>query len=225
MANRYMKGRLPEGVDFAAYPGRSSTPLPTAESKSAERINQLKIWNEAATNDDNRRLNASKAKGANVSSAAATRRTDSFKDAKDRHSASFHGATPANSSDPKPVDHSQRSAIRTGGLPLPANNDIFADRSDSESDEEAAPINYQPDPPSAPDPAFRSARGPDQAAKKAEQMVSSPPTAPAKANISAVAPAIPQPTAAAAPLKNPSATEQAPPRPEPKQSKGCCVIM
>lgn len=129
--NRYMKGRLPEGVDFAAYPGRSSTPLPTAESKSAERINQLKIWNEAATNDDKRRLNSAKVKGVSLAGGTppTTRRTDSYKDAKDRHSASFHGAPP---------QAPQRNPIRTGGdgEPLPSKRDMFADRSDSESDDD-----------------------------------------------------------------------------------------
>ena len=112
---RYMKGRLPEGVDFAAYPGRSSTPLPTAESKSAERINQLKIWNEAATNDEKRRLNTVKSKQALAHSGSGSRRTDSFKEAKERHSASFH-------SDKKETDAKDR--------------DIYANRSDSDSDAE-----------------------------------------------------------------------------------------
>ena len=123
MANRYMKGRLPDGVDFAAYPGRSSTPLPTAESKSAERINQLKIWNEAATNDDKRRLAA-----ANKLGPVAGRRTDSFKDAKDRHSASFIGVPP--------TDAVRTGPIRRPGVPLAADGDMFADRSESESEEE-----------------------------------------------------------------------------------------
>lgn len=147
IANRYMKGRLPEGVDFAAYPGRSSTPLPTAESKSAERINQLKIWNEAATNDDKRRLNAAKGIGSGVATATAARRTDSFKDAKDRHSASFHTQSTSSPSHPNP-DHIvadatahppsyNRSAVGTvGNGQILKENDIYADRSDSESDED-----------------------------------------------------------------------------------------
>lgn len=119
-----MKGRLPEGVDFAAYPGRSSTPLPTAESKSAERINQLKIWNEAATNDDKRRLNAKSKPGG-------ARRTDSFKDAKDRQSASFNGAPQVDKQPGR--DH---QPIRRGGVRVGGDRDMFADRSESESEEE-----------------------------------------------------------------------------------------
>lgn len=142
MTNRYMKGRLPEGVDFSSYPGRSSTPLPTAESKSAERINQLKIWNEAATNDDKRRLNP-KSKGVSVSgSSSSTRRTDSFKDAKDRHSASFHAppspSTPTTSAPPT-------RAIRTGAGPIPVTNkEMFADRSESDSEDELHDSQGQP---------------------------------------------------------------------------------
>lgn len=114
---RYMKGRLPQGVDFKAYPGRSSTPLPTAESKSAERINQLKIWNEAATNDDKRRLHTAQSKQALTSAGSASRRTDSFKDARDRHSASF-----------QPESSVEKET------PAAPERDIFADRSDSESE-------------------------------------------------------------------------------------------
>lgn len=110
-----MKGRLPQGVDFKAYPGRSSTPLPTAESKSAERINQLKIWNEAATNDDKRRLRTAQSNQALTATSAGNRRTDSFKDARDRHSASFSPETDICKDPTHPVD-------------------IFADPSDSESD-------------------------------------------------------------------------------------------
>lgn len=121
---RYMKGRLPEGVDFAAYPGRSSTPLPTAESKGAERINQLKIWNEAATNDDKRGLKGNMGKNqALTTTGSGNRRTDSFKDAKERHSSSFQGdGTP----------------ISAGGAAAPAKPkmDMFADRSDDDESEE-----------------------------------------------------------------------------------------
>lgn len=116
---RYMKGRLPQGVDFKAYPGRSSTPLPTAESKSAERINQLKIWNEAATNDDKRRLHTAQSKQALTNAGSANRRTDSFKDARDRHSASF-----------------QPESTMSKETPAAPVRDIFADRSGSESEED-----------------------------------------------------------------------------------------
>lgn len=114
----YMKGRLPEGVDFAAYPGRSSTPLPTAESKGAERINQLKIWNEAATNDDKRGLKGNLGgKQALAAAGSGSRRTDSFKDAKNRHSASF-------------TDEEKAAQKRPG-----KKVDMFADRSDDSDDE------------------------------------------------------------------------------------------
>lgn len=199
MSNRYMKGRLPEGVDFAAYPGRSSTPLPTPESKSAERINQLKIWNEAATNDDKRRLNASKSKAVNVTSAPSARRTDSFKDAKDRHSASFHGAPPpSDKSDPAHM----RSAIRTGGLPVPTNKDMFADRSDSESEEDDYPVE-SPQPPvpmSIPDNVSRVAPSPPKHVTPPTLQPSSPP-------------------------HRPPPLQQQQPRPEPKVAKACCTIM
>eukprot|EP00171_Calliarthron_tuberculosum_P007647 IDg7647t1 len=123
---RYIKGRLPEGVDFAAYPGRSSTPLPTAESKSAERINQLKIWNEAATNDDKRRLNTAKSKQALTSSAPGNRRTDSFKDARERHSASFQNAeADAEASAAAALEHPREGE----------RDNIFADRSDEDEDD------------------------------------------------------------------------------------------
>lgn len=140
---RYLKGRLPQGVDFAAYPGRSSTPLPTAESKSAERINQLKIWNEAATNDEKRRLNAHKGLGSAVTNSVGTRRTDSFKDAKNRHSSSF----PLNADITEEVDgvaprqpgappRFLRSKVGTVGGDQPVGReDIYADRSESESDD------------------------------------------------------------------------------------------
>lgn len=215
MTNRYMKGRLPEGVDFAAYPGRSSTPLPTAESKSAERINQLKIWNEAATNDDKRRLNASKAKGVNVATTASTRRTDSYKDAKDRHSASFHGAPPPPLE--SKLDHSQRTSIRTGGVPLAANKDMFADRSDSESDEDSLGPDIQDERVEDPVP-----MPPNPPQNKTQHSSPSPPTAPA--NISAVAPAMPHPIPT--PRRNdPSTVAPESSIPQPKESKACCTIM
>lgn len=143
--NRYMKGRLPDGVDFAAYPGRSSTPLPTAESKSAERINQLKIWNEAATNDDKRRLPAGIGKNPGLGIVGTTtRRTDSYKEAKDRHSASFHGAPPPGqnptAADMELHNHllSTQRSIRTGAgtTALPSKGDMFADRSDSDDEDD-----------------------------------------------------------------------------------------
>lgn len=121
-----MKGRLPEGVDFAAYPGRSSTPLPTAESKGAERINQLKIWNEAATNDDKRGLRAAQGKQALTATGSGSRRTDSFKDAKERHSASFQGSD----------DSGQATANNAVHTKTSNKADIFADRSDDDSEEE-----------------------------------------------------------------------------------------
>lgn len=117
---RYVKGRLPQGVDFAAYPGRSSTPLPTPESKSAERINQLKIWNEAATNDDKRRLQTAKSKQALTATAPANRRTDSFKDARERHSASFQNA----------------EADSRANAPERERDNIFADRSDDDDEDD-----------------------------------------------------------------------------------------
>lgn len=104
---RYLKGRLPEGVGFSAYPGRSSTPMPTAESKGQERMNQLKIWNEAAgggsgggkdgggrLSASGRRSSAGSGSGSIGGAAGKTgslgeRRTDSFKEAKERHSNSF----------------------------------------------------------------------------------------------------------------------------------------
>lgn len=152
--NRYIKGRLPEGVDFAAYPGRSSTPLPTAESKSAERINQLKIWNEAATNDDKRRLPAGIGKNPGLGIVGTTtRRTDSYKEAKDRHSASFHGAPPpgqnATAADMELHNHLQSTqrSIRTGAgtTVLPSKGDMFADRSDSDDDDDDELDDNQPD--------------------------------------------------------------------------------
>ncbi len=113
---RYIKGRLPEGVDFAQYPGRSSTPLPTAESKSAERINQLKIWNEAA---------AGSALKPGASQPQANRRTDSFKDARERHSSSFQDGG--------------AGGVRNGIPPekkrIPR-DDIYADRSDDDDDDD-----------------------------------------------------------------------------------------
>jgi hypothetical protein len=156
-----MKGRLPEGVDFAAYPGRSSTPLPTAESKGAERINQLKIWNEAATSDDKRRLHAAQGKTALASAGSGSRRTDSFKDAKERHSASFQSSSgpdggggggggggsssnnnnnnagvDADADDPNytPPDAAAMGGPGGSGAGAPK-VDMFADRSDSDSDD------------------------------------------------------------------------------------------
>lgn len=150
--NRYIKGRLPEGVDFAAYPGRSSTPLPTAESKSAERINQLKIWNEAATNDDKRRLPASIGNNPGLGIVgSATRRHDSFKEAKDRHSSSFQDGPPpgqhATAADVNfqnqlhPIQGSGRTGVAS--TTLPSKRDMFADRSDSDDsdDDENHPDN------------------------------------------------------------------------------------
>lgn len=123
---RYMKGRLPEGVDFKAYPGRSSTPLPTAESKGAERINQLKIWNEAATNDDKRGLRAAQGKQALTAVGSGSRRTDSFRDAKERHSASFQGSDDSGGAhtnhNPPHVKSSNKA-------------DMFADPSDDSEDD------------------------------------------------------------------------------------------
>lgn len=154
--NRYMKGRLPEGVDFAAYPGRSSTPLPTAESKSAERINQLKIWNEAATNDDKRRLPAGIGKNPGLGIVGSTtRRTDSYKEAKDRHSASFHGAPPPGQN-PSAADlelhnhlQSNTRSIRTGAgtNALPSKRDMFADRSESDEEDDDDVDENHPDNP------------------------------------------------------------------------------
>lgn len=136
MQGRYIKGRLPEGVEFGTYPGRSSTPLPTAESKSAERINQLKIWNEAATNDDKRRLQTAKSKQALTAATSANRRTDSFKDARERHSASFQ-------------NQQQQGGTDTGA---PEKRDIFADRSDEDDDDE------DDDPPPPPQATHTDAR-------------------------------------------------------------------
>lgn len=195
ISNRYMKGRLPDGVDFAAYPGRSSTPLPTAESKSAERINQLKIWNEAATNDDKRRLHSAKSSGANAATASAGRRTDSFKDAKDRHSASFHG-TPEN-------EARERAQIRSAAHPT-RNSDMFADRSDSDSEEDAE---ESPLPP-----------------VHVKQQHAAQPVDTQLAAVSAVNAPLPLPSP---PPQSSQAAAQASPlqHAPPKQARACCVIM
>lgn len=224
MQGRYMKGRLPEGVDFAAYPGRSSTPLPTAESKSAERINQLKIWNEAATNDDKRRLHTAKSKQGLASSGSSNRRTDSFKDARERHSASFQGDRKAAGGDDR---------------------DKYADPSDSESEESVE--NQEPTSPT--DTTNHSATQSPRAeppvekasfepSKKVEDVVAADPTPMSTAvpkidPVESVAPSTPTsilspnpprtgPVASAAKPRLESAPT--PPTPQPKQSKGCCVI-
>lgn len=224
-----MKGRLPEGVDFAAYPGRSSTPLPTAESKSAERINQLKIWNEAATNDEKRRLNAAKGLGSVAVNPIATRRTDSFKDAKDRHSASFHGTIPTASEPPNPdqvvndaVPHLpsyNRSAVGHVGGPVSKENDIYADRSDSETDEDvedttAATIF----------PANAVTTDPvDHVA--AQQLAKSAPVTQTKTSVATTPTHVPQQTHAAATNHDKSTASTNIGHTEPKQSKTCCNIM
>lgn len=244
MANRYMKGRLPEGVDFAAYPGRSSTPLPTAESKSAERINQLKIWNEAATNDEKRRLNAAKGIGSGTPNPSGARRTDSFKDAKDRHSASFHGTPPPPSkrvSDPSThPDHVvadtiayppsyHRTAMGTVGAPRQNKNDMFADRSDSDTDEDADETAGSGTPAEAVS-AYVSDRIAAEPLKKVDQAAH---TAPMPSGIPMNASAAFQASSPAAPRAtnnniNHSKSQSAStsnPHPEPKESKACCTIM
>lgn len=236
--NRYMKGRLPEGVDFAAYPGRSSTPLPTAESKSAERINQLKIWNEAATSDDKRRLNAAKGIGSGPNNSSA-RRTDSFKDAKDRHSASFHGSPPSASSNiqdpnsdqyrhvvPDAIAHPpsyHRTAVGTVGKPMQRNNDMFADRSDSESEEEYEDTHGSVNP-QAVNPAADRFSGQPQTHWEHQRLPSAaPPPRPV------VSQNIPRPVPPSRITNNnitnkPQSPAQPLP-PGPKESKGCCTIM
>lgn len=224
MTNRYMKGRLPEGVDFAAYPGRSSTPLPTAESKSAERINQLKIWNEAATNDDKRRLNAQKAKGVSMTgSTASTRRTDSYKDAKDRHSASFHGAPPP------PVESTMsHTSGRTTGAGLPSKSDMFADRSDSESEDDDLP-DSTPLVPVAPTHQVASQELPSEPLRDELHVQNADADQGPRAAPMAYVPSkpvedLPQ---ASHPRNEPTSTrhDNAPAQPPPKEAKGCCVIM
>ncbi|CAN8064962.1 unnamed protein product [Agarophyton chilense] len=217
MANRYIKGRLPEGVDFAAYPGRSSTPLPTAESKSAERINQLKIWNEAATNDDKRRLGASKTLGVNVASVSATRRTDSFKQAKDRHSASFHSNSP--SAPPRDAEH--RTTVRHTSVPLNRNKDMFADRSDSESDEYVPEDFPEPQPP-APDHSQRPQHAPTRP-EAPSRPVSVPPSRPANPDPVTHNPH-PRPVSAPAPTAF-STPDAFPPANQPKRKNACCIVM
>ncbi|PXF47197.1 hypothetical protein BWQ96_02972 [Gracilariopsis chorda] len=218
MTNRYIKGRLPEGVDFAAYPGRSSTPLPTAESKSAERINQLKIWNEAATNDD-RRLGAGKTLGVNVATVSATRRTDSFKQAKDRHSASFHATLPT--SNPS-ADSERRANIRHASIPLNRNKEIFADRSDSESDDE--PLEHALD---SPIPSPHQPPHPQQPATRPQttsRPVSVPPARPSNPYPTADNPH-PRPVSAPPAQNNMSPPEAFPPARQPKSKNACCIIM
>ncbi|KAI0561980.1 pleckstriny domain containing protein [Gracilaria domingensis] len=218
MANRYIKGRLPEGVDFAAYPGRSSTPLPTAESKSAERINQLKIWNEAATNDDKRRLGASKTLGVNATSGSTTRRTDSFKQAKDRHSASFHSTPPSNSS--RSAEH--RTSVRHTSVPLNRNKDMFADRSDSESEEEEVPEDYPEPELSAPHDVQQTQQVPHRP-QPTTRPLSVPPPRPSNPN---PVPDNPHPRPVSAPAPTALNTPDAfPPANQPKRNNACCIIM
>lgn len=215
VGNRYMKGRLPEGVDFAAYPGRSATPLPTAESKGAERINQLKIWNEAATNDDKRRLGAVVAPGGE-------RRTDSFKDARERHSASFQ--TKGGSGHGSPAESASRVASRaarsgTIGPAVPRKNDMFADRSDSESDEEGdlgLGVNGHNLVAEDPVPAVNDIVA--AVAVEPEVPRPAPPSPPVK---QAASPPSPSPVQQSSPA--PAVPDQ--PSPEIKQTKACCVIM
>lgn len=231
MPNRYMRGRLPEGVDFAAYPGRSSTPLPTAESKSAERINQLKIWNEAATNDEKRRLNAAKGIGSAAVNPITTRRTDSFKDAKERHSASFHGTTPSSLEHADPdhivndaVAHPpsyNRSAVGHVDGPVVKENDIYADRSDSETDDDVedttAPTTY----------AANTA-----ITEPTDHVATQQPAKPAAVPQTTKPSVLPMPTPYAmqqthtsATNHNKSAAAASIDDPEPKRSKACCNIM
>lgn len=238
MTNRYMKGRLPEGVDFAAYPGRSSTPLPTAESKSAERINQLKIWNEAATNVDKRRLNHNTLGSSPSASLGSGRRTDSFKQAKDRHSASFSGSPPSANNPSNNPDlantnsaNSQRHPIRTGGI-LAHTRDMFADRSDSDSeddddeyndlppsDQQTHTLNPSPDNPSNTivhdsnpiNP--QTVKKPDEISHTIHQNV--------KPNTSQFQ----QVNSPIQPIQKPQPTQPVPPQQEPKDSKACCIIM
>lgn len=184
----YMKGRLPEGVDFKAYPGRSSTPLPTAESKGAERINQLKIWNEAATNDDKRGLKGNmQGKQALATAGSGSRRTDSFKDAKERHSASFN------------EDEGEEAAAPAGARAPKPKVDMFADRSDDSSEDEAEKPGDTVEPVAA-----AAASSPPPAAEKPASPVASPPAAP-----TATKPAAPAAT----------------PEPQAKEKGGCCVVM
>ena len=238
MTNRYIKGRLPEGVDFAAYPGRSSTPLPTAESKSAERINQLKIWNEAATNVDKRRLNHNTLGSSPSASLGSGRRTDSFKQAKDRHSASFSGSppnpnNPSNNSDLANTNsaNSQRHPIRTGGI-LTHTREMFADRSDSDSEDEEEyndlPLSDQqtnPNHQSSHNPTNpivhdsnpinpQSVKKPDEISHTIHQNV--------KPNTSQFQ-QVNSPTTP--PIQKPQPTQPVPPQQEPKDSKACCIIM
>lgn len=243
MQNRYMKGRLPEGVDFAAYPGRSSTPLPTAESKSAERINQLKIWNEAATNDEKRRLNAAKGIGSGPPNPSATRRTDSFKDAKDRHSASFHGTPPPPSSqsygdgtaDPDHIvadaiahpPSYHRTAVRSVGVPAHRNNDMFADRSDSESEEDPDEPTGSVNPDVVNDDVDYVGGQGFKARDERKHTVPAPPSKPAVAS-----PATPPLESSPSRITNhnldTNKSQHAPQsnaRREAKESKACCAIM
>lgn len=244
MANRYMKGRLPEGVDFAAYPGRSSTPLPTAESKGAERINQLKIWNEAATNDEKRRLNAAKGIGSGPPNPSAARRTDSFKDAKDRHSASFHGTPSPQSkrvSDPpthpdhvvaEAIAHPpsyHRTAMGTVGAPRQNKSDMFADRSDSDTDEEADETNGS-GPPAEAVSAYVSDRIAAEPLKNVDQAAHTTPMPLGKPMTSTAVPqaSSPSPQRATNNNINPSKSQSPStnnPHPEAKLSKACCTIM
>jgi len=209
-SNRYVKGRLPQGVDFAAYPGRSSTPLPTAESKSAERINQLKIWNEAATN-----VGTPKSKPGAISNA--NRRTDSFKDAKDRHSASFqedgNGNTNGNGNGKHSTTTTRAKAV-----------DIYANASSSDDDDEetentnaheeqdAAQYQYQyQQHQHHGEPNYNNNTNTDTNANTVPV-----PAVAVNENKQAAPPAIVP--AAAAPAA------EARPAEAPKESKGCCVI-
>lgn len=201
--SRYVKGRLPEGVDFAAYPGRSSTPLPTAESKSAERINQLKIWNEAATNVGTPKAKVGANGGGNFNS---NRRTDSFKDAKDRHSASFQDDVPGANG-----KHSTTTRV-----------DIYANASSDEDDKDDGDESksYEHDP--APNNNITNATA---AATMATQPgENTMPTQPVERKYAAgpnnTAPAIVPASTADAP---PAATSRPPPGAA-KEKKGCCVV-
>lgn len=199
---KYMKGRLPEGVEFGQYPGRSSTPLPTAESKSAERINQLKIWNEAAT--------GSALKPGSSQPIATNRRTDSFKDARDRHSSSFQD---------------QNNTAKSNEKKRIPRDDIYADRSDDEDDEDDDDDDDGEDDESTtndPHTTVTAASGqPVTNASNVSQSRAPPNQVPSSHHHHHHHQHSPPVNTTTAPIGGSSAS---PPSTQPKENKGCCVL-